>query len=480
MTIWAPDLEDASGPIYRSIADALGSDVESGKLQPGDRLPTLRALARRLGVNVMTVSRAYKEAARRGLVEGEVGRGTFIRRPDRAASRLDPMLPQDAGGIDLGTVDSSLVDFHFNLPAPEPSILDVESALADLADGAGRKLLFSGYTTTGLESHRAAGAEWLRRFDIEASADRVLVCGGGQHAMTLTFATLTRPGDRVLTSELTYPGMKALANVLGLRLQGLPMDAEGLLPDAFEAACAKSGASGVKVLYVMPTVHNPTGAILSEERRLEIIASARHHGVVIVEDETYAYLCPEAPSTLASLAPERVYFLASTAKSLTPGLRIGYLLAPDSEASPGLAVERLAANVAATSWMAAPLMAEIAARWIRDGSADRMLEWKRREARARREVYDRILGIATDGYAGASHVWLRLPTPWRCADFVAQARQRGVALTPSEAFVVGRAEAPHAVRVCLGTPATRDQVRHGLDVLADMLAGSPDVGRSIV
>ncbi len=477
MTIWEPDLSDVRGPIYRSIADALAGDVESGKLQPGDRLPTLRALARRLEVNVMTVSRAYKEAARRGLVDGEVGRGTFVRRPARAASRLDPIMPQASGAESGGAESSDAIDFHFNLPAPEPSILDVEGALTELAGDTGRELLLSGYTTTGLPDHRAAGAEWLRRFGIEADAGRVLVCGGGQHAMTLTFATLTRPGDLVLTSELTYPGMKALANVFGLRLQGLPMDGEGLLPDAFEAACAKGG---VKVLYVMPTVHNPTGVIMPEERRRQIVASAREHDVAIVEDETYGYLCPEPPPSLASLAPERVYFLASTAKSLTPGLRIGYLLAPVSESSPNLVVERLAANVAATSWMAAPLMAEIASRWIRDGSADRMLDWKRREAYARRRYFDRIVGVATDGYPGASHVWLRLPSPWRCADFVAQARQRGVALTPSEAFVVGRAEAPHAVRVCLGTPRTRDEVKRGLDVLADMLAGSPDVVRSIV
>ena len=476
MTIWAPDLADAQGPIYRSIADALARDVESGELQAGDRLPTLRELARRLDVNVMTVSRAYKEAARRGLVEGEVGRGTFVRRPPPAVGRLAQMVPQ-AGSASGGSAGPDLIDFHFNLPAPDPSILDVETVLAELAGGAGRELLFSGYTTTGLPDHRAAGAEWLRRFGVEADPARVVVCGGGQHAMTLAFATLTRPGDLVATSELTYPGMKGLANVLGLRLHGLPMDEEGLLPDAFETVCARGG---VKVLYVMPTVHNPTGVVLPEERRHALVESARRHGVTLVEDDTYGYLCPEPPPSLASLAPELVYFLASTAKNLTPGLRIGYLLAPFSESSPDLAVERLAANIAATSWMAAPLMAEIAARWIRDGSADRMLEWKRREACARRRSFDRIVGVETDGYPGASHVWLRLPSPWRCADFVAQARQRGVALTPSEAFVVGRAEAPHAVRVCLGTPRTRDEVKRGLAVLADMLAGSPDVVRSVV
>lgn len=472
MTIWTPDLRDHNGPIYLAIADAVAVDLEAGRLQPGERLPTQRDLARRLAVNVMTVSRAYKEAARRGLVEGEVGRGTFVRRSEGAGTRFEPLVPEGP----------ELIDFHFNLPASEPAILDVGGALAELADGVGRELLFSGYTATGLAAHRAAGAEWLRRFGVDADAERTVVCGGGQHAMTLAFATATRPGDLVLTEELTYPGMKALASVLGLRLQGLPFDGEGLLPDAFEAACSRGG---VQALYTMPTVQNPTATVLAAGRRRRIAEIARRHGVTIVEDGTYNYLCPE-PLPLASFAPEATYFLASTAKSLAPGLRIGYLLAPaatpgPARPSPGLAVERLAANVAATSWMASPLAAEIAGRWIGDGSAERMVEWKRREARTRRRLFDsRIRAGETDSDPGASHVWLRLPAPWRCADFVAEARRRGVAVTPAEAFVVGRAAAPHAVRLSLGTPPDQSDVAKGLAILAELLAGPPETYRSIV
>ncbi len=467
--MWTPDLDPRNGPIYLAVADALAKDVEAGRLEPGERLPTQRWLARRLEVNVMTVSRAYKEAARRGLVEGEVGRGTFVRRRESAGIRLEPLAPE-----------AELIDFHFNLPAAEAAILDVDAALAELAGGGARELLFSGYTATGLAAHRAAGAEWLGCFGVEADAERTVVCGGAQHAMTLAFATLTRPGDLVLTEELTYPGMKALANVLGLRLQGLPIDGQGLLPDAFEAACRRGG---VKVLYTMPTVHNPTATVLTAERRRQVAETARRHGVAIVEDGTYGYLCSDPPA-LTSFAPELAYFLASTAKSLAPGLRIGYLLAPAGPASgsvPDLAMERLAANVAATSWMAAPLMAELAGRWMADGSAGRMLEWKRREARLRRRLFDRKIGGGkTDSDPCGSHVWLRLPSPWRCADFVAQARRRGVAVTPAEAFVVGRAEAPHAVRLSLGTPPDRRQVEKGLDVLAELLAGPPEVARAIV
>ena len=485
---WLPEALDAEAPIYLAIADALGVDVESGRLRPGDRLPTHRDLARQLGVNVMTVSRAYSEAGRRGLVEGEVGRGTFVRRRERNATRFEVPRSQDAGGQSIGTqiagepgpaeqtVDPQ-IDFHFNLPVGDPSILDATAILEQLA-GAHRPLLHAGYLTAGTSDHRAAGAEWIARGGLDADPARTLVCGGAQHAMTVTFASLAGPGDLILTESLTYPGAKALASVLGLRLQGLAMDSEGLLPDAFETACRKSSP---KALYCMPTVQNPTGVVMPEQRRREVATIARRFGVAIVEDDTYGYLCAEPPPPLIRFAPELGYFLTGLSKNLTAGLRIGFLHAPAAGNATGSVLERLESNVAALTWMAAPLMAEIASRWIRSGQADEMVAWKRREALARRYLWERLLGdFPTGSHPGSSHVWLPLPRPWRGDDFVVQARRRGVGVTGAEAFVVGRANAPHAVRVCVGTPASRREVERGLGILAEMLAGGPEISPSIV
>ncbi len=465
--MWAPEIIDTQGPIYLAIADALGADIESGLLKPGDRLPTHRDLARKLGVNVMTVSRAYAEASRRGLVEGEVGRGTFVRRRERHSTRLE--VPESTG--------PRLVDFHFNLPAGDPEILDATAILNDLAT-AHRPLLHAGYVAAGLTEHRAIGAEWITRSGADADPERTVVCGGAQHAMTITFASLAGPGDLVLTEALTYPGMKALASVLGLRVRGLEMDSDGLLPEAFEAACR---ASSPKALYCMPTVHNPTGVVMSEQRRRQVAAVARRFGVAIVEDDTYGYLCAEPPPPLTSFAPELGYFLTGMSKNLTAGLRIGYLSAPAAADSTTALLERLESNVAALTWMAAPLMAEIAGRWIRSGQADAMVAWKRREALARRRLYEQVMAAyPTESHAGSSHIWLALPRPWRGEDFVDQARRRGVGVTAAETFVAGRAAAPHAIRICLGTPPDRQQVEQGLAVLAEMLAGPPEAALSIV
>ena len=263
-----------------------------------------------------------------------------------------------------------------------------------------------------------------------------------------------------------------------MRLLGVATDADGLLPDALESAARRTGA---RLLYTMPTVHNPTGRVMSADRRAGVVDVVRQHGLTILEDDSYAFFCNRGLAPFASLAPEHCVHLVGTSKSLSAGLRVGYLLVPAGKQPDGLTVERASDHVAAIAWMAAPLMAELVSRWIRDGSADALVDWKRREAATRRGLFERLLGrwpVSSD--PASAHVWLPLPAPWRCADFVAQAQRRGVAVTPSEAFVVGRADAPHAVRVCLATPPSRGAVQRGLEVLASLLEGPPAARRPIV
>jgi DNA-binding transcriptional MocR family regulator len=467
MTIWSPKLTPGTGAYYVALADALSRDVEQGRLAPGTRMPTHRELARQLGVNVGTVSRAYAEATRRGAIQGEVGRGTFVR--GARGSR---------GGRPDALVDRrGLIDLAFNIPIEEVATAAVPAVLAEIARSGDAAALFEGYHAAGLSEHRAAGAEWLAAGGLAVDPARLLVLGGGQHAMAVTFATLTQSSDVVLTEALTYTGMKALAGTLGLRLEPVACDAEGLLPDAFEAACRRHAP---KALYTMPTLQNPTGVVMPAERRRAVADIARKHGVALVEDDTYGRLAPDAPPPLATFAPERTYFLTGTSKSIAAGLRVGYLVAPDAPDA-GSIVDRLTASVVGLTWMAAPLTAEIATRWIRSGTAQRVLETKTRACLARRTICDRVLGDRGIASGRSSpHVWLPLPEPWRGEAFFNAARSRGVVVSPAELFVVGRAGAPHAVRVCLGTPRTVAEVEPGQTLLAELLGSSPTAHSALV
>ncbi len=475
-TMWTPCELNSALPLYRSIAHALERDISRGLLEPGERLPTHRDLARALEVNVMTVTRAYAVAGQRGLVTGEVGRGTFVRGRKRSAPVA---LPRPAP-------ETTLVDLGYHRPNPDPDLFDFEGVLADLARGRGRELLLSGNEPRGLVAHRTAGAEWIRKHGLAADVDRVVVTSGAQHALTVALSALCGPGDVVLTEALTDPAAGAVSAALRLRLEGVALDGEGLLPDAFEAACRKLAP---KALLCAPTIHDPTGTVLGAERRRALAEIARHFGVSIVENATNAFLAEDAPPPLASFAPERSYYLLGLANSVVPGLRIGFLLAPAVTGPTGIAVERLASilasltGVAGLTWAAAPLMAELAARWIRDGTAEGVGSAVRGECAMRRKLFDRVLGVPVDAHATSSILWMELSRGWSADAIVREARHHGVALTPPDPFrVQGHAEdaKKDGLRISLATPSTRGEVEKALRILSGILdctPGSERLGR---
>jgi len=454
MTMWLPDISEAPGPKYIAIADAIARDLENGRLTPGTRLPTHRTLADKLGVTIGTASRGYAEARRRGLISGEVGRGTFVR-----------SVSSDLMTFGRGSQENAAIDLSVNYPAFAAGDELLPALMALQRQGQLARLM-QYQPPAGALRHRRLGAEWLGRLGFAAPAEEIVVTCGAQHAMLLVFSILTEPGDVVLAESLTYAGMKTLARSLRLRLEGVAVDEHGLRPQAFEAACRKHRA---KALYCMPTVQNPTATVLPAQRREQIARIAREHGVAIVEDDIYRFLVGDAPAPITSWHPEAGYYLTSLSKSITPGLRIGYLRAPRS------AIEKLGATVMTTTTMASPLTAEIASILIEDGTADAIVRQRRKEIRARQALARGMLGdhVAPGGHDGSYHLWLLLPEPWRAEEFVAQARSRGVAVNSAEIFAVGRGPAPHAVRACLGATEDRVALERGLEILAELLSSHP-------
>ncbi len=460
MTIWTPQLT-GDRPISLGLAEAIAAEVERGGLKPGDRLPTHRDLADLLGVSVGAVTRGYAEAARRGLVRGEVGRGTVV------CGVQKPGLPWwGQADSEPGLVDLGLVTGMYGL---DP---DLGEALRRLADSGNAQDLLRYQPPLGMPRHREAGAAWLSRFGLRVEPERVLVTSGGQHALVVLFSSLFRPGDRIAAASLNYPGLMSAAGILGLKLVPLESDHQGLLPEALAAACDREPLRG---LYFMSGMHNPTTASAGSERVARLAEVARKHGLLVVEDGAYALSADEPCQTLAGLAPERTFFVASVSKMLAGGLRVAYV------ASPAEHLERLALGVTSTTWMASPLCVEIASRWIMDGTADAVLGRKRAEARKRatlaREIFaGQRASLGRQGY----FLWLQLPEPWRAADFERAAAKRGVLVISGDAFALGQTPAPMAVRVSLSAARSRDELARGLTILAALLEESPRPGRAIV
>lgn len=457
MTNWNPDISARTGPRYIAIAEAIADAVASGELAPGSRLPTHRDLALRLGVTVGTVTRAYAEAIRRDLLSGEVGRGTFVK---PGLMTFTPLTTRH-------DAEPNVFDFAVNLPAEGIAAERLRDTLPRLI-GDDRPDSLLGYPSDAdLDRSRRILASWAESQGTPFAPERLILNNGAQNGMLAALLTICRAGDTVLCDEFTYPGMKNLARLLGVRLLGLSMDDHGMTVEALEHAIVHHAPRAV---YCVPNFQNPTGTVWPRDRREALARLANRHGIWIIEDDVYGFLAEDAERLppLAALAPDRTIYLNSAAKCMAPGLRVGYMLGP-TELLPALA-----AGVRLSTMTPAPLTLEITTRWIEDGTARDCCRWHRAEARARRNLALKALdGFLVLGDTGSYHLWLNLPEPWRSDEFTRAARNRGLIVSAADHFVLDRRAAPPAVRLGLGGGKTRGKVEEGLSRLAEMLRGGP-------
>lgn len=462
MSIWVPDLGGRSAPLYRAIVDVLAEDIAAGRLSVGSRLPPHRDLAIRLKVTVGTIARAYREAARRGLVTGEVGRGTFVLAPGSEDIRsVHEAVTSGFRDTDDGTGGNGAIDMALNIPSGDNCAQPVAQALHQLAEHPRLSHLLGYQLDLVPQRYRAAGAAWLARDGIAVEPSQIVLTVGGQQAIIAVLAALSRPGETVFTEELTYPGVKVSAGLLDRKVEGLAMDQDGLIPEAVEAALERGQG---RVIYTMPTNHNPTVATMPAERRRRLTEIVRAHDAVLVEDGIYAFLADAPPPPLWALAPERTIYVTSLSKAVAPGLRIGFAAVPDA------LVSRVSMNISANTLMVPPLLSELAAMLIEGGAAEKAAAAQKDEMRERMQIATKILGVPAPAAGPALNLWLSLPPPWHAGAFAAEAFRRGVLVAPGGSFATTR-RVPEAVRVSISAPVDRNELRRGLDILRRMLAG---------
>ena len=435
-----------------SIADGLAQKIRDGQLSAGEKLPAHRVLAQRLGVPISTVSRAYARLEQQGLAAARVGDGTYVRALDQDTAATAPGAPP--------------IDLSHNVAIPTDEVEALRQVLAELSlDPVCMAEVLAYQPETGAPHHRQAGADWLRRFGTSGDARRVMVTHGAQHGLAGVLRTLAKPGDTLLTESLSYPGLLALARSMRLQVIGLEMDGEGLLPDALDKAAHSFQA---KLLFCSPTLHNPTGRTMPLARREALAAVVRRRGLWLVEDVVHAAVLAEPPPAVSTLVPEQSFLLASLSKVMAPGLRVGYL-----ETAPEW-LDKVAASIRADCWMVAPLMPEIATRWLASGEAERLISLQRQQIAERLAVAHQCL--AGWDYAWSAHhphLWFPLPDPWHASAFAAALRQAGVLVRTAEQFAAGRSRAPHAVRISLNTATSIAQLDLGLRTLVQVLQSSP-------
>lgn len=421
----------------------MAANILAGRLEAGRRLPTHRELAARERIAVVTATRVYAELEDLGLVSRERGRGTFVR---------DLALP--AGhGVDQRVLGPDAVDLNFNHPALPGQADLLRRALRDLAGSGDLEALLRYQPHEGRERDRAAVATHLLNRGLDVTPERVVIANGAQHGLAVATMATLRPGDVVAADALTYPGFKVIAEALRFETLPLPTLPGGPDLESLQRACR---GRRVRAVYVMPTLHNPLGWVMDEEARADLVAIARRHGLLIIEDASYAYLAEDPPPPLAAIAPDITVYVSGLSKNVATGLRVGFVVAPQS------LVPAVARAIRATTWNTPALTVAVACQWLLDGTVERLEADKRDDARSRQAIARQTLRpFGMVAHPASYFAWVPLPSDARADRVAATLAAERISVSTAEPFAIVD-NPPQALRLALGS------VGHG--VLADTLA----------
>jgi DNA-binding transcriptional MocR family regulator len=431
---------------YLKLADTIAAEIADGRLRPGDRLPPQRDFAYERKIAVSTASRVYAELLRRGLVVGEVGRGTFI----SGDAKRGAAAPSEPRGI--------RIDLEFNYSMLPDQTALIAKSLDGLQKPAALHAALRQATSVGTPAVRSVAATYLSQDVWSVAPEQLVFTANGRQSIAAALASVVPTGGRCGVEALTYPFIKGIAARLGISLVPLAMDEDGVRPDALQKAHRDSHLSAI---YIQPAIQIPLGITMPSARRTDLLRVVEKLHLPIIEDNVYRFLDDEPP--LAALAPDTCIVIDSLSKKVAPGLSLGFIVPPQRLR------ESVMVSVRSGGWTASGFAFAAAERMISDGTVAELARLKRLDARARQKLaIGRLSGFEIQTNEKCYHLWLTLPAHWRSQSFVAAAARRDIALTPSTAFAVTPGHAPNAVRLALAAP-TMDQLDTGLRTLVALL-----------
>jgi len=448
---WRPNISNISAPLYIAIAEQLEQDIKDGKLLPGTKLPPQRELADFLDVNLSTITRAFKLCGQKGLIYASIGSGTFVS-SDAATNKILLPTSHSPHMIEMGSV---LPDNYVNE--------DITRYMKKMMSDSNFNNLFQYGRLEGNVWQNEAALKLLEKVNFQTDQP-ILLGAGGQNAIVGTLAALFQAGDRIGTDPITYAGIKTAANMLGIQLVAIQqrdgeMTREGLL-----YACKNEHIKG---LYVIPDFHNPTTHTMSLETRRMIAEVARDTGLIIIEDAIYSFLKEQPLAPIASYAPEKVIYIASLSKTISPGLRLSYIVTPSALR------KRIMETLYNINISISPMMLELATRLIHDGVAETILEKHKLYAKQQNALVNQYLSNYNIlGGEACIFRWLILPDKFTGVQFELLAAKAGVQVYAAERFAVGNVKPINAVRLAITAP--ENQLEQALIILKDLLESNGD------
>jgi 2-aminoadipate transaminase len=480
-------------PLYLQIKRGIQDQILSGVLRAGERLPATRDLAQQLGVNRSTVTNAYEELLADGLLSSHVGQGTFV--ADRVnyagvletVSAADPLAQQKMVWEGLFSSEaeertlSALVDLYqvstipdvisFSGSFPDESsfpIVEFKNSLNYALREFGKSVL-KYEQAAGLQGLREHLAVDLHNRGIAASADNILITSGSQQAIDLLARCFISPGDTVILENPTYPGASNAFGARGAKLIGIPLDNSGMQISNLEQIIIRQRP---KLIYLIPTFHNPTGLTLSLERRHQLVGLARKYRIPVLEDaygEDLRFEGEELPSLKALDVTDQVVYFGTFSKNLLPGIRIGWCLAPEP------VFKRLVALKQISDVTTSPLLQAALWDFCRRRRYQAHLERVRVIYRRRRDfMISRLRSYFPEGTQwnepqGGLFCWVKLPPQIDTTELLMEARQKGVVFSRGHLFH-NDSNGRNTMRLSFGNLG-EEEIERGLKILGATATG---------
>ena len=454
-TLWIPDITPFSHqPTYLALVEAIAAAIRCGELKAGDRLPPQRRLAWAMDLNPSTTLQAYREASRRHLISGEVGRGTYVLADSQEASlfRLRSAT----------TAATELIDLTTNVPILPQESDDMRTTLHHLAEESSHHLGWANYLT---DADALRGellcAQWLRESrQMEVPPEQFMLCPGAQKGLLAVLMSFCHGGDPVLVEAFTAPGIRSACRQLRLPLHDIKMDAEGILPDELDRVARSTGA---RVALLTPILQNPTGTTMTEQRQRAIAEVVAQHDLLVIEDDVYGGLSDVPP--LTRLLGHRGILVSSLSKTVAPGLRFGFIHAQPAQ------LALIDPDTQLTRWGMSPLMLAVVSHWIEHGIAQRHLRHQRHATAQRWQLAQRLLGHAMlVGTQPSPHIWVNNVAA--IPQLALECEARGVKVTPENVFAI-HPQGEQAVRISLSAAADIATLEKALRLIAPLFSTSP-------
>jgi len=447
---WKPNLSETTPPIYLALVKLLENDIKKGVLKPGTKLPPQRELADYLDINLSTISRAFKICEQKGLLSASVGNGTYVS-SDATADKI----------FICGTERPQIIEMGGLYPHVEAN-RKVKLYTEKLLKKSDALKLFSYTEPDGTERHRNAGVAWFQKIGLNTDNRHIVLAAGGQNALSAALGGLLKHGDRIGTDPLTYPGVKTVAQMLGIHITAVPNKDFEMTEAGLNFAIRNENIKGI---YVMPDFHNPTSHIMSLETRKMIAETARKENLLVIEDAINNLLEDNPLPPIAAFAPEEVVCLASLSKTIAPGLRTAFIYVPEKYHSD------LSTLLYTTNISNSALLATISAGLIESGVADEIINERKQEIIKRNLITNEILdGFLINSELTCPFRYLSLPDYFTGKSFEICAEQAGVQVFGSERFSVGNKPAEKAARISVITPPTVEILTDALTRLKKILS----------